>query len=321
MSKKPKTKKRKKTKYKIKNWTQYNQSLIDRGSLTIWITPEVLADWQDKRPAQRGAQFDYSDLAIEALLTLKYVFKLPYRATQGFAQSLFNLLEIKLKIPNYSTLSRRAKTLTLDQPQQSGKIRHIVMDSSGLKVFGEGEWKVRKHGYSKRRTWRKIHLAIDADTQEILLVKLTPNSTTDADAGVQMLQELETPPQQVTGDGGYDKRKFYQECQNQEIENIIVPPQHNAKIWQHGNCKPPPHPRDENLRYIRCHGRKKWKRDHQYHQRSLAETAIFRFKITFGSSLQSRSLESQRIETQLKCAILNRFTTMGLPDSYEVVHV
>jgi hypothetical protein len=125
---------------------------------------------------------------------------------------------------------------------------------------------------------------------------------------MQMLQELEISPQQVTGDGGYDKRKFYQACQEQQIANIIILPQHNAKIWQHGNCQSPPHPCDENLRYIRHHGRQKWKREHDYHQRSLAETAMFRFKTTFGAHLQSQSLESQVIETQLKCDILNRFT-------------
>jgi len=118
--------------------------------LTIWITPEVLEGWRDQRPAQRGAQFTYSDLAIEALLALKFLLKLPYRATQGFGQSLFDLLEIDLSVPDYTTLSRRAKTITVELPQQSEAVRHIVMDSTGLKVYGEGEWKVRQHGAGKR---------------------------------------------------------------------------------------------------------------------------------------------------------------------------
>lgn len=234
---------------------------------------------------------------------------------------MFNLLEIELPVPNYTTLSRRAKTVEVNIPQPTKGVRHIVMDSTGLKVFGEGEWKVRKHGHSKRRTWRKIHISLDADTQQIVLAKLTPNSTTDSEAGVEMLQELASPPHQVSGDGGYDKRKFYHECLTQQIANITVPPQHNAKVWQHGNCKQPPHPRDENLRYIRRYGRKKWKRDHDYHQRSLAETAMFRFKTAFGSYLQSKSFAGQCSEALLKCAILNRFATLGLPDSYKVVNV
>lgn len=321
MSKQRKANKNKKAKFKVKNWSQYNKSLIERGSLTIWITPEVLDGWKDKRPAQRGAQFEYSDRAIEALLTLKFLLKLPYRATQGFGQSLFNLLEVELSVPNYTTLSRRAKTITVDLPQRSETARHIVMDATGLKVYGEGEWKVRKHGYSKRRTWRKIHLSINPETQDIVVAQLTPNSVTDGQAGVTMLWELPNTPDQVTGDGGYDKQPFYQECQTLSIDNVVVPPQRNAKIWQHGNCKQPPHPRDENLRYIRQHGRKKWKREHHYHQRSLAETTIFRYKCLFGAYLQSRDDESQRNEARLKCAILNRITALGLPDSYKVVNV
>lgn len=320
MTKQRKANNRKKTSYKVKNWAQYNQSLINRGSLTIWITPEVLEGWKDKRPAQQGAQFTYSDLAIEALLALKFLLKMPYRATQGFGQSLFKLLEIDLPVPDYTTLSRRAKTLTVKLPRQSEKVQHIVMDATGLKVYGEGEWKVRKHGYTKRRTWRKIHLSIDPDTQEIVVAQLTPNSVTDGQAGVTMLQALPDTPDKVTGDGGYDKRSFYQVCQELGIDDIVVPPQRNAKIWQHGNCKSPPHPRDKNLRYIRRHGRKKWKQEHDYHRRSLAETMMFRFQSLFGADLQSRTDEAQETEAQLKCAILNRMTALGMPDSYKVVN-
>jgi len=312
---------KKKTKYKVRNWAEYNQSLINRGSLTLWITPEVIASWKDQRPKQRGAQFEYSDLAIETLLTLKYLLKLPLRGVQGFAHSLFSLLEIELSIPNYTTLSRRGKKLAVTVSQTSKKVKHIVIDSTGLKVYGEGEWKVRKHGYSKRRTWRKLHLSIDPETQLIVMAKLTSNSVDDGQAGKEMLEEMETPPERVTGDGGYDKRKVYEVCQARSVKEVIIPPQSNAKIWQHGNRKAPPHPRDENLRYIRRHGRKKWKREHEYHQRSLVETGMFRFKNTFGSDLQSRCEANQQTEALLKCAILNRLTDLGLPDSYAVVNV
>jgi len=321
MSRQQQPPKNKKAKYKVKNWSQYNQSLINRGSLTIWISPEVLEGWQDTRPAQRGGQFEYSDLAIEALLALKQVMNLPYRAVQGLAESLFQLLEIDQQIPNDSTLSRRSKKLKVKLSPSSASPRHIVLDSTGLKVYGEGEWKVRKQGYSKRRTWRKIHLSIDPDSQEILVTKLTGNHVSDGDAGVAMLQELDDTPERVTGDGGYDQRKFYDVCTEKQIDEVIVPPQRNAKIWQHGNCKAPPHPRDENLRYIRRHGRRKWKQDHHYHQRSLVETTMFRFKTIFGSHLRSRDFEAQETEVALKCAILNRFTALGMPDSYKVVNV
>lgn len=308
-------KKSKKTKYQVENWSEYNASLVSRGSLTIWITPEVLEAWKDARPPQRGGQYEYSDLAIEALLTLKYVMKLPYRATQGFAQSLFELMGIELPVPHYSAICKRAKTLEIKLPKSNKPVRHIVMDSTGLKVYGEGEWKVRKHGPSKRRTWRKLHLSVAPETQEIVTEMLTPNSVDDAAAGVEMLQEIGETIDIVSGDGGYDKRKFYDECQTQKIPHVVVPPQRNAKIWQHGNSKEPPHPRDENLRYIRQHGRKQWKQDTGYHQRSLSETAMYRFKTIFGPELNARSDERQQTEAALKCAILNRFTAIGMPQS------
>ena len=309
------TKQSSKTTYKIKNWPEYNKSLVARGSLTIWVTPKVLASWQDTRPAQRGGQYVYSDLAIETLLTLKQLLQLPYRATQGFAQSLFDLLAIDLVVPDYSTLCRRTPSLKVKLPKCNENVRHVVMDSTGLKVYGEGEWKVRKYGCSKRRTWRKLHLSVNVDTHEIVAEQLTTNKVDDAAAGVQMVQAIPQPLETVGADGAYDKDKFYEVCQRQKVDNIIVPPQHNARIWQQGNSKEPPHPRDENLRYIRRHGRQQWKIDSGYHQRSLAETAMMRFKQTFGADLNARSLERQQVEVTLKCAILNRFTAMGMPDT------
>ena len=312
------SKKRQKIKYKVTNWTSYNQSLIERGSLTIWITPEVLAAWKDKRPAQRGGQFKYSELAIEALLTLKHLLKLPYRATQGFATSLFSLMGLTIAVPNYSTICRRSNCLRLNLPKSNQPVRHLVIDSTGLKVYGEGEWKVRKHGHSKRRTWRKLHLSVNVETQEIVAERLTTNSVDDATAGVEMLQNMAETPKIVGGDGAYDKRKFYNECQTQQIDKLVVPPQRNAKIWQHGNLGKAPHPRDENLRYIRRYGRKKWKTDSNYHQRSLAETAMFRFKTIFGSELYSRRLDSQQIEAAIKVKCLNKMTGIGMPVSEKV---
>lgn len=309
----------KKSSYKIKNWSEYNQALVNRGSLTIWIDEEWLSEWKDARPAQQGAQYDYSDKAIETMLTLRYLFKLPLRATQGFGQSLFALMEVDLNVPHYSTLSRRAKSLSIEITDSSKPVRTIILDSTGLKVYGEGEWKVRKHGYSKRRTWRKLHVGIDEETQQLIMVQLTPNGVGDSQAGKELLEAVSDKSiDTVRGDGGYDSREIYQLCETQEIDNVVIPPQKNAKIWQHGNCKGHPHPRDENLRYIRKHGRAKWKRESGYHQRSLVETAMYRFKITFGATLAGRLMETQQCEVMIKSKILNRFTQQGLPESYAI---
>lgn len=327
MGKKAKKKQKAKTKskkasYKVDNWREYNNSLVKRGSLTLWVSDDVIEAWEDKRPAQRGGQYEFSDTAIEALLLLKYTFKLPYRGTEGFAESLFELMNVSLSVPDYSTLCRRNRTLDVNIKMGETRPRAILIDSTGLKVYGEGEWKTRKHGVSKRRTWRKLHICIDEDSQEIVMMQLSGNELDDAQAGVEMLGQMqdapEMKPERIAGDGGYDKRKFYDACHEAEIDEIVIPPQKNAKIWQHGNCKAPPHSRDENLRAIRKGGRQRWKEESQYHKRSLVETAMYRFKTIFGGELSSRTMESQQVEAALKCKALNRMTAIGMPHSYKL---
>ena len=166
----------KKATYRVRNWKQYNDALVRRGSLTLWVEEATLDAWRYQGPTQQGAQFQYSDLAIECLLTLRAVYHLTLRATEGFARSLFELMGLDLPVPDYSTLCRRAGTLRITLPKKATGPLHLVLDSTGLKVYGEGEWKVRKHGYSKRRTWLKLHLAIDPQTHEIQAASNTMKS-------------------------------------------------------------------------------------------------------------------------------------------------
>ena len=192
----------------------------------------------------------------------------------------------------------------------------LVLDSTGLKVFGEGEWKVRQHGYAKRRTWRKLHLSVDSETQEIQAVVLSEASLDDAGATPDLLNQSAGSVEQVGGDGAYDKRKVYEGCAVRGIRRVAIPPRKDARIWQHGNCAAPPLVRDENLRRIRKVGRKRWKQESGYHRRSLAETAMFRVKTIFGSYLQARKLPQQKVEAEVKCAALNRMTHLEMPDNY-----
>jgi hypothetical protein len=185
-------------------------------------------------------------------------------------------------------------------------------------VYGEGEWKVRQHGVSKRRTWRKLHLSVNEATQSIEAVVLTEASVDDAEAGGDLLDGTEGSLDQVSGDGAYDKRKFYDACQRRKVKRIAIPPRRDARIWQHGNSAKPPVPRDQNLRRIRRVGRQRWKQEVGYHRRSLAETAVFRFKLIFGNTLMARSLPRQITEAHVKAAALNRMTRLGMPDSYPV---
>jgi hypothetical protein len=316
-----KAKQAKKATYRIRNWAAYNKSLVQRGSITLWISEDVIENWhpepEDVRP--RGGQVLYSDRAIECLLMLRAVYKLAYRQTEGFGQSVIDLLGADVRVPDYTTLCKRSAELAVSLATSNpDEPKHIVVDSTGLKVYGEGEWKVRQHGYSKRRTWRKLHLSVDENTHEIQALVLTEARVDDAEAGKQLLDETPGEIEQVSGDGSYDKRKFYAACSKHGIKRISVPPRRNAKIWQHGNCKKTVLPRDQNLRRIRQIGRKQWKVESGYHRRSLAETAVFRFKIIFGYALRTRTLPNQITEARIKAAALNRMTRLGMPDSYRV---
>lgn len=310
--------------YRIKNWPHYNEALKRRGSITLYFSEEAIKAWYYRGPKQRGAQYTYTDLAIETTLILKAVFSLALRQSEGFVTSLIELMQLRdedgevLRAPNYSTLSRRQGTLKIDlAPSRSREALHLVADSTGLKVYGEGEWKVRQHGWSKRRTWRKLHLGLDEKTGEIHACVLTTNSIDDAEMVGSLLDEVEEEVDRFGADGAYDKRKAYEELIDREIDPVI-PPRRDAVIWQHGNCKGPRHPRDEALRYIRRHGRKKWKRESGYHRRSKAETAMYRYKQTFGGELGSRTLANQKVEGRLKAKVLNKMAQVGMPESYAV---
>lgn len=300
--------------YKITNWSKYNESLVQRGSVTFWFSEDVIKQWRHANgEARRGHPFVYSDTAIECLLVLRELFQLPYRQTEGFGRSLVQLMEIELEIPDYTSLAKRAAKLgiSLDVRRHTGAI-DVVVDSTGLKVFGEGEWKMRKHGKSKRRTWRKLHLAINPDTQEIVAETLTENSCDDASQAKPLLDQVPGRTDKLYGDGAYDKWKVYVDL-DQRGTRAIIPPQRNAKIKQHGNANSRPLSRDEAIREIRRHGRRHWKDSVGYHRRSLSETGMYRMKCCFGDHLKNRLLPNQQAETRLRCKILNKFTRLGLP--------
>lgn len=301
--------------YKITNWRQYNESLVQRGSITYWFSDEVLAQWHHaNRRCKVGHPFVYSDTAIECLLSLRELFRLPYRQTEGLARSLVRLMQVEVEIPDYTSLAKRAATLgvSLDVSRHTGPI-DVVVDSTGLKVFGEGEWKMRTHGKSKRRTWRKLHLTVNPETQEIEAEVLTENSGHDADQVDKMLDDVSGPIDHFYGDGSYDPWKVRETLVARGIEQVI-PPRHDAKIKRHGNTNGPPLPRDVAIRDIRHLGRKRWKEEIGYHLRSLSETAMFRIKCCFGNQLKNRELKNQRIEARLRSKILNHFTRLGLPE-------
>lgn len=315
---KRKTRSRPKELYRVRNWAAYDTALVNRGALTIWISQEAIEAWQEERKGQdRGRPKEYSDYAIEMTLTLKEVFHLTNRGTEGFLRSIFAMMKIDLFVPDHTTLSRRSKDLRVHLPRGDRSALHLVVDSTGLKVYGEGEWKMRKHGKSKRRTWRKLHLSVNRQSGEIETMLLSEAGVTDGEAAVLMIkEEIDQVIEEYSADGAYDKRKVYKGIKEHSANcQINIPPRKDAHIWQHGNCKAPPHPRDKNLRYIRKHGRHAWKRDSNYHQRSLAETAMFRIKTIFGDHLSTRLLATQSTQAAIRCRALNIMTQQGMPES------
>ena len=319
MSKQKRTRSRPKTLYRVKNWSEYDRALLQRGSITFWLSDDFEKSWKHVGEKQRGNQFEYSVQAITIMLTVKNVFHLPNRATEGFMGSIFAMLKVSLPVPDHTTLSRRGKGLEVALPKKINGHVDIVMDSTGLKIYGEGEWKVRTHGKSKRRTWRKLHLGADPQSGEIEAVALTENSVSDAEMVEPLLEQIDQQIDHFAGDGSYDKRKVYDSLHRHAPQaEVLIPPRKNAHIWQHGNTHAERLIRDQNLRAVRKLGRKTWKESSGYHMRSLAETTMFRFKTIFGDRLSVRLLETQATQATICCAALNRMTHLGMPDSYKI---
>jgi IS5 family transposase len=310
-----KTKKTKQS-YRLRNWKHYNAALVQRGSLTLWVSDAAITAWRNtEKTGKPGKPRTYSDTAVLCMATLKEVYHLPLRATQGLMLSIMRLLGLDLPVMDYSQLSRRCAVLEVALPRHSkNEALHMVVDSTGVKVFGEGEWKVRQHGYSKRRTWRKLHLGADEATGEIVAAVVTTNNVADSQVLEELLEQVEEKVEQVSADGAYDKRNCYKAIGKRKAK-AAIPPRRNAKIWQHGNSKEERLIRDENLRRIRQVGRKQWKQEVGYHRRSLAETQMFRVKTIFGDRVSARQFAGQATQVLVRCAALNRMTHLGMPDS------
>jgi IS5 family transposase len=283
----------------------------------MWITEDVVQTWHAvERESKRGHPRTYSDTAIVTRATLQEIYHLGLRQTEGLMASIGELLHLEVAIPDYSTLSRRRATLEIALPRtRRTEALHVVVDSTGVKVFGEGEWKVRQHGYTRRRTWRKIHVGVDVASGEIVAAVVTTNDCHDSQLLPDLLDQVDEEIKQVSGDGAYDRRRCYDAIGDRHAQ-ATIPPQHNAKIWQHGNTKAERLARDENLRRIRQIGRAAWKRECGYHRRSLAETTMFRLKTIFGDRVTARSFAGQAAQVLVRCATLNRLTHLGMPDSY-----
>lgn len=306
-----------KTQYRLTNWSAYNQALIQRGNLQLWVDEDTLQNWYFQGPQKPGGAYRYSETCIECALRIKYVLSLAFRQTEGFIASLFEAMKLDLQTPSYSQLCRRQAQLTQQltpapSPSASQEPIYVVVDSTGLKVYGEGEWKVRQHGTTQRRTWRKVHVAYDETSNEVLAIALTTNDIDDASMLKPLLDTVVLPISRVGADGAYDRAKVYDYLLERQIQ-AIIPPRSNAVRWTNQQGQVLAHARNEALVAIEAVGLAEWKKQVGYHRRSKAETGMFRLKITFGERLQSRGLSSQKVEVRLKAACLNQFAHLGMP--------
>lgn len=305
--------------YRIRNWSDYNRALIQRGSITVWFDEKAIKNWfSSHHTCRAGRPATYSDEAILMLLIFREVYGRSLRSLQGFVQSLFDMMSLSLPVPSYSQISRRAQSLhkKINRLTKDKKARHIIFDSTGLKVYGEGEWKVKVHGKSKRRTWRKFHIGIDAETQEILCCELTHNNKGDAEMAEQMLEKLPCKIKSARGDGAYDASRFRKKVHDKGGACIVPPPRDAAYkgVAETGWEKE----RDHAISSINGFGgedggRRLWKMCSGYHERSLVETAMFRVKRMLGGRLKARSIGPQKTEAICKCMVINRMNKLGMP--------
>jgi hypothetical protein len=304
-----------KQRHRVTNWAEYDAALRQRGSLTVWFSEDAIAAWRAEPRPTPGGQPHYSALAIRTALTLRAVFRLALRQTEGLIRSILRLLGLDLAVPDHSTLSRRAETLEVPRPcSSSGGPLHLLVDSTGLRLCGPGEWLVEKHGTRRRRAWRKLHIGVDADTGEILAAELTTSDVDDGSQAGPLLDQVTGPLASFIGDGAYDQVGIYDTVAKRDPDaDVIVPPRSTAVPSEMAESTPTQ--RDRHLQSIAEHGRMGWQKRSGYTRRALVESAISRLKRVIGDALRSRTDRRRATEVAIAVHALNRMLELGRPKS------
>jgi hypothetical protein len=309
-----------KARYRVRNWPDYDRGLVQRGDIRVWLSEDAIAGWCAACRTTPGGQHQFSNLAIETTLTLGAVLSLPLRQTEGFVRSLIDLMKLDLAVPDHTTLARRRRTVEVFERRwhRKGPI-DIVIDSTGLKFFGSGEWARARHGET-RRSWRKLHLSVNPDDNEIIAHELTDDDTSDAAIIGGLVANSGGRIRRVIADGAYDGVTVYQAIRaarpGQSPPKIVIPPRLSSipdKGQPHGGSE-----RERHAAEIAAHGRMAWQRRHCYGKRSLVETAISRIKRINGGSLTSRTFGAQRNEVAIHIKVANRNMTLAHPNSERV---
>ncbi len=303
-----------KPRYKVTNWTEYNNRLRQRGDITIWFTEAAIAEWHRIKTGIRGRLQKYSNLAIETALLIRQVFHLPLRQTEGFMNSLTGIMKVDIIIPDFSSLSRRSIKLprhTLAKAMEPGSL--VIVDSTGLKVYGKDEWHQEKYSVSARRTWRKLHLAVD-ENHQLLACELTTPEVGDPTAIPDLLAQIDTPFETFIADGAYDGGPVSKAVLNQQPNaQVIIPPHKTAVQSAAGDTQ-----RDGHINMIDEHGRIAWQKKTGYGLRNYAELAMQRYKRILGNAMKARVLPQQKTEAWISASALNRMTNLGMPVSVKI---
>ena len=305
-----------KSRYRVRNWREYEVGLQRRGDLTVWLSDAALDAWLAPPSGKPGGQRTYADIAIEAALTIRMVFHLPLRQTEGFLRSLARMLKVELPIPDHTTLSRRLKKLGEIPFRRLATDRpiHLLIDSTGLRIHVG-----HLQRPPKNRAWRKLHLAVDAGTGQIVASDLTGRRTHDSSRVPSLLEQIDGRVASVSADGAYDTERVYEaaqaKCEGRAV-SVLIPPGRNARLSPRPSAALKE--RNRNIRSIRTLGRREWHKRSGYSRRALVENTVYRYKTIIGRSMRSRTFGGQRLEVQLACRILNTMTLLGMPDSYRV---
>ena len=303
-----------KTRYRVGNWSAYERALVQRGDVTLWLSPDAVAAWTPRLSGRPGGPRKFSDHAIETALTLRLVFRLPLRQTEGFLRSVLTLMATGLDAPDHTTLSRRGQPLdvALDRVPTHGPV-DLVVDSTGLSVFGEGEWAAAKHGGRGKRGWKKLHLGVDR-SGVIVAQALTAPTSDDATTGVRFVETVPGDVASVTADTAYDTVAFYAAASARDAR-VVVPPARTASLSRHG---PRSRARDRTIRRVQILGCRRWKKASRYPRQARVENVVFRCKSIIGPGLRARTEAGRQTEALLACDVLNRMTELGRPASYRI---
>jgi transposase len=302
---------------RVTNWPAYEASLRQRGSLTVWFTDEAIAAWAAEPRTTRGGQPWYSPLAILTALTLRAVFRLAYRQAEGLISSIVDLLGLSLRVPDHTTLSRRAATLDVPRPRSAGagagsEPMHLLVDSTGLKLCGKGEWLLEKHGTTTRRSWRMLHLGVDAGSGRIVASGLTRKDVDDASQVDALLDQVAGPVASFTADGAYDQDRVYAGVAERHPEAaVIVPPR--ATAVPSDTAESAPTQRDGHLQHIARLGRMSWQSASGYNKRARVEATMSRWKQVIGDELRAHTDERRATEVAVAVHALNRMLDLGRP--------